>query len=363
MTYRFAWAVLVTAGMALMSGPAQARAAEQGTTAGKAGKARSGATAARRAPAVAARSHPAASHRVTKRGGRLVKVAYAPRAVEPARPSIGQAIGLHSVDDPLDLRSSVALVVDQRSGEVMYEKNPTAVLPIASITKLMTAMVVLDSHAPLQDTVEVTEADIDTERFSRSRLRPGSRLMRAEMLQLALMASENRAASALGRNHPGGLATFVAAMNAKARSLGMDDSAFVEPTGLSSSNVSSARDLARMVRAAADYPAIREYSTANELTVDTGFRQVAFRNTNRLIDSPSWDIGVSKTGYISEAGNCLVMQVRIEGRPVIMVLLDAIGRQSRFADAQRLRQWLESSPIKASAPARPMRVSARTLGS
>ncbi len=266
---------------------------------------------------------------------RAVRAAYS-----PPRPTIGQAIGLHALDDPLDLSASVALIVDQQSGEILYEKNPTAVLPIASITKLMTAMVTLDARLPLADPIEISEADIDTERQSRSRLRPGTRLSRGEMLNLALMASENRAAHALGRHYPGGMPAFVAAMNDKARALGMISTRFVDPTGLSSSNVSNARDLARLVRFAYGYPLIRQYSIAQELTVDTGYRMVSFRNTNRLIDDADWNIGLSKTGFLNEAGSCLTMQASIDGRAVVMVVLDAIGRDSRFADMVRLRNWL-----------------------
>lgn len=272
---------------------------------------------------------------------RAVPVAAAQRDFTPARVSIGQAIGLHATDDPLDLRSSVALVVDQYTGEPLFSKNAQAVLPIASITKLMTALVVIDSQAPLGETLSISTEDIDTEKGSGSRLPPGTRLSRGEMLQLALMSSENRAANALGRHHPGGLRAFVAAMNEKARALGMEDSRFVEPTGLSSSNVSNARDLSRLVREALEYPLVRQFSTASGLTVDTGYRMVSYRNTNRLIANPAWDIGLQKTGYISEAGSCLVMQASIEGRPVVIVLLDAAGSSSRFGDAQRLRQWIE----------------------
>ena len=271
----------------------------------------------------------------------------APREVAPARISIGQAIGLHATDDPLDLRSSVALVIDQRTGAPLFSKNAQAVLPIASITKLMTALVVIDSAAPLGEVLEITREDIDTEKHSGSRLAPGTRLSRGEMLQLALMSSENRAANALGRHHPGGLPAFVSAMNAKARALGMPDTHFVEPTGLSSSNVSNARDLARLVREALDYPLVRQFSTASGLTVDTGYRMVSYRNTNRLISSPSWEIGLQKTGYISEAGSCLVMQVSLDGQDVVMVLLDAQGSSSRFADARRLREWLEHGGARA----------------
>ncbi len=269
-------------------------------------------------------------------------------APAPSRPSIGQAIGLHEVSDPLSLHSSVALAMDARTGEVLFEKNSNAVLPIASISKLMTAMVVLDASQPLGERLSISTEDIDTEKFTRSRLRPGTMLSRDEMLQLALMSSENRAANALGRHYPGGLQAFVAAMNAKARQLDMQNTYFVEPTGLSSSNVSSAVDLARLVRAASDYPLIREYSTASSLTVVAGQHRASFHNTNRLVSRQDWEIALQKTGYISEAGNCLVMQARLEDRPVVMVLLDAVGRLSRYGDAQRLRSWIEGSP-------RPMR--------
>jgi len=276
----------------------------------------------------------------SSRAARTSRVSYSPRALEPPRLSIGQAIGLRMVDDPLDLRSSVAMVIDQQTGEAIFQKNAEAVLPIASITKVMTAMVVLDAGLPGTEVLEVTEADRDTERHSSSRLPIGSRLSRAELLNLALMSSENRAASALSRNYPGGQSAFVRAMNAKAAAIGMPDSHFSDPTGLSSGNVANARDLARLVRAASAYPLIRQYSTATEATVDLGPRQVTFRSTNRLIDDPAWEIGMQKTGFISEAGKCLVMQARIESRTMIIILLDASGAQSRFADAQRLRRWM-----------------------
>jgi D-alanyl-D-alanine endopeptidase (penicillin-binding protein 7) len=284
---------------------------------------------------------------------------------------VAYATGLHAVDDPLDLNSAVALVADQTSGEVLFAKNPDAVLPIASITKVMTAMVVLDARLPLDETLEIGTEDIDTEKGSRSRLRPGIRLSRAEMLHLALMASENRAAHALGRHYPGGLEAFVAAMNAKARQIGMMSSRFNDPTGLSGRNVSTARDLARMLHAAYDYPLVREYSTSTELQVPGGGeRPLVFRNTNRLIDQASWSIGLQKTGYISEAGRCLVMQVGLATRSVLMVLLDATGRQARYGDAQRLRNWLEAgaAPLPASRPAgnavdAPVRASYASAGS
>jgi D-alanyl-D-alanine endopeptidase (penicillin-binding protein 7) len=208
----------------------------------------------------------------------------------------------------------------------------------------MTAMVVLDAGLSMHEMVEITEADRDTERHTGSRLQIGARLSRGELMQLSLMSSENRAAAALGRAYPGGSSAFVAAMNAKAQSVGMVDSRFADPTGLSSANMSNARDLARLVRAAYGYPEIRAYSTATDLTVDTGYRQLTFRTTNRLVDDPAWSIGMQKTGFISEAGKCLVMQARVDGRSVIMVLLDARAGQARFADAQRLRRWVAENP-------------------
>lgn len=288
-----------------------------------------------------------AKYRLVKRDGKTIRLARAPRVIIPAKPSLGKAIGLHAVDDPLDLHSGVAVVVDSKSNEVLFSKNPGAILPIASITKLMTAMVILDERLSLNEQLEINEADLDNERHSRSKLRPGARLSRGEMMQLALMSSENRAAHVLGRSFPGGLPAFMAAMNAKAKMLGMSDSHFHDPTGLSSNNVSTGQDLVKLVHAAASYPLIRQYSTATELAVDTGVGARIFRNTNRLIESSDWQIVVSKTGYIAEAGNCLVMHANIEGRPLIMVLLDADGRRARYGDAQRLRQWLETVPIKA----------------
>lgn len=289
-------------------------------------------------------ARPKASAKATRSAASRKKAA--PRQVRkaPPRPSWGQLAGLRDTTDPLGLGSSVALVVDQETDEILFSKNPDAVLPIASITKLMTALVVLDGGQPLDEELTITQADVDTYKGSSSRLHVGARLTRGEMLQLALMSSENRAAHALGRHYPGGMERFVEQMNRKAREIGMSSSHFVEPTGLSSYNVSNARDLARLVRAASDYPLIREYSTASGLTVDTGFRTVSFRNTNRLVGDPEWDIGLQKTGYLSDAGNCVVMQTRIDGRAVVLVLLDAQARWARVGDAQRIRTWLERMP-------------------
>jgi D-alanyl-D-alanine endopeptidase (penicillin-binding protein 7) len=261
--------------------------------------------------------------------------------VQPA--SFGQRFGLHGTADPLDLKSSVAYVLDQDSNEVLFSKNSDAVLPIASLTKLMTALVVTEAALPLDEELAVTTDDIDTEKFSHSRLIVGTQLTREEMLHLALMSSENRAAHALGRNYPGGLDAFVGAMNAKARELGMTDTHYVEPTGLSSNNQSSARDLAILVKAAHEHQIIRELSTSLEYQVAVGRRQLQFRNTNGLVRSPAWDIGLQKTGYISEAGQCLVMQVKLAGRQVIMVFLDSTGKYSRIGDAERIRKWMTTT--------------------
>lgn len=262
----------------------------------------------------------------------------APPVVE--RLSQGRAYGLHHALDPLSLQSSVALVMDQDTNEVIFSKNEQAVLPIASLTKLMTALVVTEAGLPLDEVLTVTMDDVDTYKNSSSRLAVGTQLTRGEMLHLALMSSENRAANALGRHYPGGLPAFVAAMNRKAAALGMSDTRYVEPTGLSSSNQSSARDLATLVRAAYGYPLIRELSTSPEYHVAVGHRYLQYRNTNRLVYSPAWEIGLQKTGYISEAGRCLVMQAQLAGRKLIMVFLDSAGRYARQADAERVRKWL-----------------------
>ncbi|MBU9480645.1 D-alanyl-D-alanine endopeptidase [Burkholderia multivorans] len=264
-------------------------------------------------------------------------------AFQPRQPTVGQAFGLHDTPDALALRSSVAYVVDQNTGEPLFDKNSHAVVPIASISKLMTAMVVLDSKAPMTEQIEVTDEDRDYEKGTGSRLSVGSVLSREDMLHIALMASENRAAAALSRYYPGGRPAFIAAMNAKAKALGMTDTHFENSTGLSSSNVSSARDLVKMVNAAYQYPLIRKFSTDRTYEVYTGKRNLVYNSTNALIrGNGSWDIGLQKTGFINEAGECLVMQATIHGRPVVMVLLDSFGKYSRFADASRLRNWLDA---------------------
>ncbi|MFM0049841.1 D-alanyl-D-alanine endopeptidase [Caballeronia grimmiae] len=264
-------------------------------------------------------------------------VAYQPRAT-----SVGQAFGLHDTPDSLALRSSVAYVVDQDTSETLFDKNSRAVVPIASITKLMTAMVALDSHMPLTEEMTVTDEDRDYEKYTGSRLAVGSVLNREDMLHIALMASENRAAAALSRYYPGGRPAFIATMNAKAKALGMTDTHFENSTGLTSQNVSSARDLVKMVNAAYQYPLIRKFSTDRSYEVFTGKRTLAYNSTNALVRNASWDIGLQKTGFINEAGECLVMQATVHGRQVIMVLLDSYGKYSRFADAGRLRSYLDT---------------------
>lgn len=270
----------------------------------------------------------------------------APTPAVPLVPPVmtaGDLAGLNLTRDPLDLKSNAALVIDQSTAEVLFEKNAQIALPIASITKLMTSLVVVEANQNMDELIAVTEEDVDREKFSHSRLRVGSQLTRANMLHIALMSSENRAASALGRSYPGGLPAFVAAMNAKARSLGMVNTHYVDSTGLSSSNVSTARDLAKLVIAAHHHPIIRQYSTDSKYAVEPGGPMLQYRNSNNLVDNPDWQIGLQKTGYISEAGRCLVMQARIEGRPVVMVFLDSKGKSSRLADAGRIRKWLENA--------------------
>jgi D-alanyl-D-alanine endopeptidase (penicillin-binding protein 7) len=263
-------------------------------------------------------------------------------AYVPERPSFGQAAGLHEVGDPLALKSSVALVIDQDTKEVLLSKNDHAVLPIASLTKLMTGLIISESRLPMDEPLTITQDDVDTEKHSSSRLTVGTTLTRGEMLHLALMSSENRAAHALGRTFPGGLQVFVDKMNAKARQIGMVDTQYVEPTGLSSHNQSSARDLATLVNVAHGDPLMRELTTSPSYEVAVGRRTLQFNTTNRLVKSPAWDIGLQKTGYISEAGRCLVMQAQVAGRKLIMVFLDSAGKFSRIGDAERVRHWVES---------------------
>lgn len=277
-----------------------------------------------------------------------------------ADPVSSVRVGLRSTDDsmvvqraephfePLTsqamLRSEVAFVQDLESADVLYDKNSDEVRPIASISKLMTALVVAEAGLPLNEPMQITDADVDRVRYSRSRLSVGTELSRADMLHLALMSSENRAAHALGRYYPGGMPAFVRAMNDKARALGMRSTRFVEPTGLSSENVSTPRDLVKLLRAASKHPLIHRYTTDDkyEVSIARG-RQLLYNNTNRLVSNSDWDIKISKTGFINEAGECLVMLTRIDNRDVAIVLLNASGRYSRIGDAVRIRTLVENA--------------------
>jgi D-alanyl-D-alanine endopeptidase (penicillin-binding protein 7) len=265
----------------------------------------------------------------------------------PQKQFTRKRVGKSAMQDPshLVVQSAAALVLDQSTGTILFEKNAGAVLPIASITKLMTAMVTLDSRPNLTEMLTISEDDVDTLKGTRSRLRVGTNLNREEMLRLALMSSENRAASSLAGNYPGGREAFVAAMNRKANELGLQETQFSDPTGLTAANVSSARDLVKLVGIAHQYPLIREFTTATEYQVKIGGRTQAFHNTNSLVKSASWEIGLSKTGYINEAGKCLVMQAWLNNKPTIIVLLDSLGRMTRIGDANRIKRWVETASL------------------
>ena len=255
-------------------------------------------------------------------------------------------LALHAAASPIHdpkLKSSSVLIIDQSDSSVLYSRHSDVAMPIASITKLMTALVVLDAKQPLDEPIEITEADRDLPKASFSRLTVGTTLSRGDLMHLALMASENRAAHALGSNYPGGLPAMVGAMNAKAAELGMTNSHFVDPTGLSSQNVASPEDLSKLVIAASHNPTIREFSTDRHYAVKVRRRMVEFRNTDNLVANPTWNIIVQKTGYIAEAGKCLVMAAVIEGRSVVIVLLDSLGKYTRVADAKRVKTWMEAS--------------------
>lgn len=306
------------------------------------------------APAIAANKEKQPTKATTKAAAKTnTKVAKKPKTVRvtvtrstepvvPARPSLATALGLRGQHDDLNLKSSVAMVVNQDTKEVYFEKNPSVSLPIASITKLMTAMVVLDAHLPLDETLVINSEDVQS--YRSSRLAGGTVLTREEALLLALMSSENRAAYTLGRNYPGGVSAFVGAMNRKAKELGMDHSHFADPTGLMSENVATAEDLTRMLSAAYQYKTIREFSTWPDLTMVIAKRPQKFLNTNRLVRSGDMNIGLQKTGFINAAGKCLVMQARVNNTPLLLVFLDSVGTQSRFADAVRVRDWYERMP-------------------
>jgi D-alanyl-D-alanine endopeptidase (penicillin-binding protein 7) len=279
-------------------------------------------------------------------------MAFTPR--EPSMPLRAAAglfltvLALQAVAKPLHdpkLKSSSVLVIDERDSSVLYSRNSDVPMPIASITKLMTALVIMEAKQPLDEPIQITAADRDLPKGGFSRLAVGTTLTRGDLMHLALMSSENRAAHALANNYPGGMPAMVAAMNAKAAALGMTHSHFVDPTGLSSQNVASPADLSKLVVAASHNPRIREYSTDKSYAVKVQRHMVQFRNTDNLVANPTWNIIVQKTGYINEAGKCLVMAAVIEGRSVVIVLLDSYGKYTRVADAKRIKTWMESSAI------------------
>ena len=296
---------------------------------------------------IAGASQPAVAATTSKQVVATKKVASQPAPKKAKRPAKAVARRTAAIQDDgvglIDsIKSAAVAVFDQNTGDVLYEKNAGAVVPIASITKLMTAMVALDIQPSLTETLTIGTEDVDTLKGTHSRLSVGTRLSREEMLLLALMSSENRAASALSRHYPGGREAFVAAMNAKARMLGLTETHFADPTGLTPENVSSARDLVKLVNAAHQYPLIREFSTSEEYQVAVRGQPQVFRNTNTLVRNEQWNIGLSKTGYISEAGKCLVMQAWLDNKPTIIVLLDSWGKLTRIGDAQRIKRWVES---------------------
>ncbi len=282
------------------------------------------------------------------KGGKADKAASGRRVAAAAASAAMPPPAASARAEAAALRSSTAYVQDLETSTVIFAKNENVVRPIASISKLMTAVVVVDANLPMDEMLEITDDDVDELKHTTSRLRVGTKLSRGDMLHLALMSSENRAANALGRHYPGGLPAFVAAMNSKAQSLGMTSTRFIEPTGLSSNNVSSPHDLARLLRAASQRPLIHRYSTDTEYEVEINNRTQTFRNTNLLVRKPDWDIKVSKTGYINEAGECLVMLARINGRDLAIVLLDSQGKLSRIGDAVRIRRIVQSEVAMAS---------------
>jgi len=275
----------------------------------------------------------------------------APAADKAARARASVAAAEFTKDGEPNVKSSGALVYDPTTGAILFAKNADQAAPIASITKLMTAMVVLDAHQPLDEVIEISPEDIDTLKNTHSRLPVGTRFRRGDLMRLALMASDNRAAAALGRTYPGGLAACVEAMNAKAKLLGTTQTHYVDSSGLSPANVSTPADLGKIVAAAATYPPITEYTTTSavNVTLPDSKRKLSFVNTNSLVGHSDWKIGLSKTGYINEAGKCLVMQAMIANQPVVIVLLDSWGRLTRVADANRIRKWLERNPGKLAA--------------
>ncbi|HEY3431973.1 MAG TPA: D-alanyl-D-alanine endopeptidase [Rhodocyclaceae bacterium] len=302
------------------------------------------------ATAKTSKSHASAKHVKPTKAAKVHAVSAKKKITPVARKAVPEASALRIHEDShhLVLQSSAALVQDQATGAVLFEKNAGAILPIASISKLMTAMVTLDAKPNLQETMVIGEEDVDSLKGTRSRLKVGTQLPKEDMLRLALMSSENRAAASLSRYYPGGRPAFVAAMNRKAAALGLTGTHFEDSTGLTSANVSTAKDLVRMVAAAHQYPLIREFTTTAEYEVSVAGRTETFRNTNPLVRTQNqndWEIGLSKTGYINEAGKCLVMQAWFNNKPTIIVLLDSWGKLTRIGDANRIKRWIESASV------------------
>jgi len=304
---------------------------------------------------VTSKSQTSVSRSATDKSKKNVKSPKNPREVRPtvlprstnqvkstsARVSSGTALGLGKNSDVLNLKSNVALVVDQQNQDVIFDKSAQVVLPVASITKLLTAITVLDAKLPLEEVLEINEQDAAI--YKNSRLAKGTSLTRQEALLLALMSSENRAAYTLGRNYPGGINSFMQAMNRKAKEIGMMHSSFEDPTGLTSKNVASAEDLAILVNVAYQYPLIRQFTTTPSHIKEIHQRDQLFLNSNRLVRSGDMEVLIQKTGYISEAGRCLVMMTMVKNKPYTMVFLDSVGVQSRFADAIRVKEWIENT--------------------
>jgi D-alanyl-D-alanine endopeptidase (penicillin-binding protein 7) len=304
---------------------------------------------------------PAAAASAPQQAGPAPEIAAAPPAEESPlsllpRESFGHRAGLHKVKADLALSASAAMVVDQDTGQVLLRKNGGAVLPIASLTKLMTALVITEAKVPMDQVITITQDDVDEERHSRSRLKVGTSLTRTQALQLALMSSENRAAHALGRTFPAGLQAFVQAMNRKAAALGMKSTRYVDPTGLSTGNQSTVQDLSALAAVAARIPLLARFTTTRQRELPVaGGRTLEYHNSNRLVKSPQWDILLQKTGYIVEAGWCMLLDTKIAGHNLLVVLLDAGGAASRLGDAERIRHWAATQlgmPVKDVAPRR-----------
>lgn len=347
---------LITAGLSL---PAVAATSSQTTTKTATVQKKTSKTASKATSRAKVKKRTASrkkSSRVSRYGKRRAPMSAAERQRLAALANLPHRVGpteIFQVPEAaasLYLQSRAAIVMNAETGEVLYSKNPNRTMPIASITKLMTAMVVLDARLPMDEPITITQADVDTLRHSSSRLAVGTTLPRSEMMLLALMASENRAAAALARTYPGGTDAAVGAMNRKAHELGMTNTRFMDGTGLHSENSASPTDLVRLVKAARAYPDIHTYSTAAEHVVQVRGRALRYRNTNALVKNEGWAIEVSKTGFINEAGKCLVMQARINSTPMVIVLMDSAGSYTRIGDANRVKQWLETALKPAGQP-------------